>query len=290
MEAHLLTQPSIENEFALMMHERIVSLEQLVDGLRRDLDTRVPQPPPTAFSIDGRIRGWYFSVKVWADVWPQDEAGEDQAIHAVLQEAGRLGGKGDLSLVLCKHDTRQAQCNHMQLALAFNRVAHPDTATAAEVNEEESIFEMFGRRVLCIEGIIDTHEPSFNPAAFGAAIDRVWHPMLLNRGFNNMEALSAKGQQCEDASCAVYGGRSMREVALPQLWQELVHAVNGRALQYRLHDGFAESEIGPEPFELGNPMKLVANLALSTQLGDSDVNMEHPGALTILHMVYPEAE
>lgn len=53
-----MAQPSVENKFALMMHERIVSLEQLVDGLRRDLDARAPLPPATAFSIDGRIRGW----------------------------------------------------------------------------------------------------------------------------------------------------------------------------------------------------------------------------------------
>ena len=75
-----MAQPSAENEFALMMHERIVSLEQLVDGLCRDLDARAPLAPATAFSIDSRIRGWYFSVKVWADAWPQD-GGHRGQIH-----------------------------------------------------------------------------------------------------------------------------------------------------------------------------------------------------------------
>ena len=140
-----MTHPSIENEFALMMHERIFSLEQLVDGLRRDLDTRSLKPPPTAFSIDSRIRGWYFSVKVWADAWPQNEDGEDRAIRTVLEEAGRLGGPVDLSLVLCKHNTREAQCNHVRLALAFKRVAHADMTTmATEQNAKENLDEGAG--------------------------------------------------------------------------------------------------------------------------------------------------
>ena len=281
-----MAQPSTENQFALMMHERIVCLEQLVDNLRVDLEARAPPPPATAFSIDSRIRGWYFSVKVWADAWPQDEEGEDRAIRAVLEEAGRLGGRRALSLVLCKHDSREAQRDHIRLTMAFERVAHPDTATAMELDAEEDLDDMFGRRVLCIEGIVDTHVPSFDPAAFGAAVDHVWHPMLLDKGFNNLEALSAKGRQWEDASCVVYGGRSMREVALPHLWQDLVHAANGRAVRYWVHDGAAESEFGAEPFELGHPMKLAANLALSTQLGDPDVHLEHPRALIALRKVY----
>lgn len=163
-------------------------------------------------------------MKVWADAWPQDEDGEDRAACAVLEEAGRLGGKSYLSLVLCKHDTREAQYNHLRLALARNRLADPGRAMAMEMEGEEDLEDMFGRRVLCIEGILETHEPTFNPATFGAAIDRMWQSMLLDRGFDNMEALSAKGQQCNDAICMVYGGRSMREVALPAMWQNLVHA------------------------------------------------------------------
>ncbi|KAK9845141.1 hypothetical protein WJX74_011108 [Apatococcus lobatus] len=200
MEAGLMAQPSAENEFALMMHERIVSLEQLVDRLCMDLDARAPLPPATAFSIDSRIRGWFFSVKVWADAWPQDE---DRAILAVLEEASRSGGRGNLSLVLCKHDTREAQCNHLRLALAMARLANPDAATAVEVDGGGDLEDMLGRRVLCIEGILDTHNPAFDPATIGSAIDRVWQSMLLDRGFNNMDALSAKGRQCKDASCMV---------------------------------------------------------------------------------------
>ena len=281
-----MAQPSAENEFALMMHERIVSLEQLVDGLCRDLDARAPLPPATAFSIDSRIRGWYFSVKVWADAWPQDEDAEDRSIRAVLEEAGRSGGKGNLSLVLCKHDTREAQCNHLRLALAMDRLAHPDMATAMEVDGEGDLEDMLGRRVLCIEGILDTHDSAFDPATFGAAIERVWRSMLLDRGFDNMEALSAKGQQFKDASCMVYGGRSMQEVALPALWQNLVHAANGRERQYWMQGGGVQCECDAESFELGDPMKLAADLALSTQLGDSEINLQHPRALAALQALY----
>ena len=78
-------------------------------------------------------------------------------------------------------------------------------------------------------------------------------------------------------------------MALPELWQDFVHAANGRAVQYCLHDGVAQSEVGVEPFELGDPMKLAADLALSTQLGDSDVSLENPRALAALRLVYPEA-
>ncbi len=281
-----MAQPSAENEFALMMHERIVSLEQLVDGLCRDLDARAPLPPATAFSIDSRIRGWYFSVKVWADAWPQDEDTEDRSIRAVLEEAAGLDSKSNLSLVLCKHDTREAQCNHLRLALAMNRLAHPDMATAMEVDGEGDLEEMFGRRVLCIEGVLATHEPAFNPATFGAAIDRAWQSMLLDKGFNNMEALSAKGQQFKDASCMVYGGRIMQEIALPALWQNLVHAANGRVRQYWLQGGIIQCECGAEAFELGDPVKLAVDLALSTQLRDSDVDLQHPRALAALHALY----
>ncbi|KAK9827000.1 hypothetical protein WJX74_003211 [Apatococcus lobatus] len=187
----MMAQPSAENEFALMMHARIVSLEQLVDGLRRDLDTRVPLAPATAFSIYSRVRSWYFSVKVWADAWPQDKDGEDRAIRAVLEEAGRLGGKS-----------------------------------------------------------------------------------------------AVKGQKFEDAGCMVYGGRSIHEVALPALWQNLMHAANGRVWQYYLQGGVARCECNAESFELCDPMKLAADLALSTQLGDSDVNLQHPRALAALHDLY----
>ena len=281
-----MVPPSAEHEFALMMHERIIFLEQHVDGLRRDLDARAPPVPATAFSIDSRIRGWYFSVKVWADTWPQDEDGEDRAIRAVLEEAGRLGGKTNLSLVLCKHDTREAQCNHLRLALALNRLAHPDVATAMELDGEENLEDMFGRRVLCIEGILDTHEPAFDPAIFGAAVDCVWHPMLLDKGFDNMEAFSPKGQTLKDASCMVYGGRSMQEIALPALWRNLVHAANGRLSQYWLQGGVAHYEYGAESFELGSPARLAADVALSTQLGDSGIDLQHPGALAALRELY----
>ncbi|KAK9868272.1 hypothetical protein WJX84_011458 [Apatococcus fuscideae] len=174
----------------------------------RDLDARAPLPPATAFSIDSRMRGWYFSVKVWADAWPQDEYTEDRSIHGVLEEASRSGGKANLSLVLCKHDTREAQCNHLRLAMAMEKLANPDMATA------------------------------------------------------------------------------MEEVALPALWQNLVHAANGRIQQYWLHGGVVQCECDAESFELGDPMKLAADLALSTQLGDSDINLQHPRALTALHELY----
>ena len=211
---------------------------------------------------------------------------EDRYISAVLEEASRLGGKGNLSLVLCKHDTRKAQCSHLRLALALDSLADPDMATAMEVDGGGNLEDMLGRRVLCIEGILDTHDPAFDPATFGSAIDRVWQSMLLDRGFNNMDALSSKGRQFKDASCMVYGGRSMQEVALPALWQNLVHAANGRVRQYWLQGGVVQCECDAESFELGDPVKLAADLALSTQLGDSDVNLQHPRALAALHELY----
>ena len=163
--------------------------------------------------------------------------------------------------------------------MAMEKLANPDMATAMEVDGEGDLEDMLGRRVLCIEGILTTHDPAFDPAIFGAAIDRVWQSMLLERGFNNMEALSAKGHQFKDASCMVYGCRSMQEVALPALWQNLVHAANGRIQQYWLHGGVVQCECDAESFELGDPMKLAADLALSTQLGDSDINLQHPRRL-----------
>ncbi|KAK9833890.1 hypothetical protein WJX74_009026 [Apatococcus lobatus] len=209
----------------------------------------------------------------------------DQYVQS-WRRLARSGGKGNLSLVLCKHDTREAQCNHLRLALAMDRLAHPDMATAMEVDGEGDLEDMLGRRELCIEGILDTHDPAFDPATFGAAIERVWRSMLLDRGFDNMEALSAKGQQFKDASCMVYGGRSMQEVALPALWQNLVHAANGRERQYWMQGGVVQCECDAESFELGDPMKLAADLALSTQLGDSDINLQHPRALAALQALY----
>ena len=52
----------------------------------------------------------------------------------------------------------------------------------------------------------------------------------------------------------VYGGRSIHEVALPALWQNLVHAANGRVWQYYLQGGVARCECNAGSFELGDPM------------------------------------
>ena len=112
----------------------------------------------------------------------------------------------------------------------------------------------------------------------------------------NPEALTTQGQtRPTDLTFATCGDRKLQQVALPQLWDDLVMAAYGRQVYFMtMHGDKPEAclpESDDEVFTFERTSENIARVAMASPLGDLDdfAGLEHPAIIQALHSLVPGA-
>ena len=284
----------------LAMHERVVELEAFAASMER----RVPELPSSGFRIEQTERGWIFGVTVWEEGWPKGLEPFCELGEGILREMSTLAGglTQYTSLSMCSHDMMDAKREKLGMCLALQQ-AFSDTPKDAgfmtmprrEAMQTPDLSKLVARRIMLVEGCVKSNDPRLAPEHIATGLEAVFGPYLTAMD-ENPEALTPQGRtRPTDLVFATCGSRMVRQVALPQLWDDLVMAAYGRQVYFMtMHGGEPEAclpEADDEMFNFERTSENIARVAMATPLGDLDdfAGLDHPAIIQALHSLVPGA-
>ena len=282
----------------LAMHERVVELEAFATGMER----RVPELPASEFRITRTERGWVFGVTIWEEGWPKGLEPFCELGEGLLREVSAMAGglTQYTSVAMCAHDMLDAKKENMGMCLAFQQ-AFDDTPKDAgfmtmprrNAIQPVDLSGLIARRIMLVEGCVRSNDPRLAPEHIAAGLEAAFGAYLTKTG-ENPEALTAQGRaRPTDLTFATNGCRRVRQVALPQLWDDLVMAAYGRQVYIATMHGRKPEACLPESddemFTFERTSENIARAAMASPLGDLDVfvGLDHPAIVTALHSLMP---
>ncbi len=262
----------------------------------------MPELPSSDFRITRTERGWVFGVTIWEEGWPKGlepfcELGEG-LLREVLALAGGLTQYTSISM--CGHNMLDAKRENMGMCLAFQQ-AFDDTPNDAgfltmprrHAIQPMDLSGLIARRIMLVEGCVRSSDPRLAPEHIAAGLEAAFGPYLTET-HENPEALTAQGRtRPTDLTFATLGCRRVRQVALPQLWDDLVMAAYGRFVYFvTMHGGKPEAcllESDDEMFTFERTSENIARAAMASPLGDLDgfPGLDHPAIVKALHSLMP---
>ena len=294
----LMAKPDPQEAFILALHERVMDLEATAAAMER----RVPELPPSGFKIAHSERGWVFGVTIWEQGWPESLEGfcklGEQLLGDISAKAGSL--KQWTTLSLCAHDMLDAKRDKIAFCLAFQQafddirpgadhMTVPDRSTA----QVPDLRKLVARRITLVEGCIRSSDHRLAPEHIAAGLESVFQAHLLQTD-ENPEALTAEGRtRPTDLTHATYGTRKVQQVAMPQLWDELVKAAYSKDVYFfKGHAERPEASLPDDedqPFAFQRTPENVARAAIATVLSDLDEfsGLDHPAIAKILQSIMP---
>ncbi len=284
----------------LAMHERVVELEAFAAGMER----RVPELPSSGFRINSHRRRWVFAVTVWEEGWPKWLQPFTELGESLLRKisASASGLTKYTSLSMCAHDMIDAKREKLGMCLAFQR-AFDDIPEGAgfmamprrEAMQTPGLSRLLARRIMLVEGCVRSNDPRLAPEHIAVGLEATFRPHLTEIG-ENPEALTTLGRtRPTDLTFATCGCRRVQEVALPQLWDDLVMAAYGRYVFFTMMHGDKPEACLPESddemFTFERTSENIARVAMASPLGDLDdfAGLDHPAIIQALHSLVPGA-
>ena len=282
----------------LAMHERVVELEAFATSMER----RVPKLPSSGFSIRQTERGWIFGMTVWEEGWPKGLEPFCELGEGILREISTLAGglTQYTSLSICSHDMLGAKREKLGMCLALQQALDdtPKDAGFMTMPCRSTICPLdlsglVARRIILVEGCVRSSDPRLAPEHIAAGLEATFRPYLTAMD-ENPEALTAQGQtRPTDLTFATCGSRMVRQVALPQLWDDLVMAAYGRQVYFMTMQGDKPEACLPESddemFNFERTSENIARVAMASPLGDLDdfAGLDHPAIIQALHSLVP---
>ena len=296
----IMENPSPQDAFMLAMHERVVELETFAASMEQ----RVPELPSSGFRIKQTERGWIFGVTVWEEGWPKGLEPFCELGEGILREISRLAGglTQYTSLSMCCHDMMDAKREKLGMCLAFQQ-ALDDTPKDAGFMTMPcrsaicplDLSRLVARRIMLVEGCVRSSDARLAPEHIAAGLEATFGPYLTGMD-ENPEALTIQGRtRPTDLTFATCGDRKLQQVALPQLWDDLVMAAYGRQVYFMtMHGGKPEAclpEFDDEVFTFERTSENIARVAMASPLGDLDdlAGLDHPAIIQALHSLVPGA-
>ena len=266
------------------------------------MEKRMPKLPPSGFTIRPSKRGWIFGVTIWEEGWPDSQEcfcklGE-QLLREISVKAASL--KQWTTLSLCAHDMFQARRDNIGLCLAFQQafdniqpgtdhVTIPDRRTM----RAPDLSRLVARRITLVEGCVRSLDPWLAPEHIAAGLKSVFSVHLLQVE-ENPEVLTTQGRTRPiDLSHATCGTRKVQQVAMPQLWEDLVKAAYGKDIWFFMGHGDQPEASLPdsddERFSFERTSENVARVAMATVQGDLDdfTGLDHPAIAKNLQLLMP---
>ena len=296
----IMAEPNVPEAFMLAMHERVVELETFAASMER----RVPELPSSGFRIKQTERGWIFGVTIWEEGWPKGLEPFCELGEGLLREISTLAGglTQYTSLSMCSHDLMDAKREKLGMCLALQQ-AFNDTPEDAgfmtmprrEAMQTPDLCRLVARRIMLVEGCVKSSDPRLAPEHIAAGLEATFGPHLTGVD-ENPEALTTQGRtRPTDLTFATCGDRKLQQVALPQLWDDLVMAAYGRQVYFvTMHGDKPEAclpESDDEAFTFERTSENIARVAIASPLGDLDdfAGLDHPAIIQALHSLVPGA-
>ena len=296
----IMVEPNAQEVFMLAMHERVVELEAFASSMER----RVPELPSSGFRIKQTERGWIFGVTVWEEGWPKGLEPFCELGEGLLREISTLAGglTQYTSLSMCFHDMMGAKREKLGMCLAFQQALDDTPKDAGYMTmpcrstiSPLDLSVLVTRRIMLVEGCVRSSDPRLAPEHFAAGLEATFGPYLTAMD-ENPEALTTQGRtRPTDLTFATCGDRLVRQVALPQLWDDLVMAAYGRQVYFMtMHGGEPEAclpESDDNMFTFERTSENIARVAMASLLGDLDdcAGLDHPAIIQALHSLVPGA-
>ena len=295
-----MAEPNAQEAFMLAMHERVVELEAFAAAMER----RVPELPSSGFRIKQTERGWIFGVTIWEEGWPKGLEPFCELGEGILREISTLAGglTQYTSLSMCSHDMMGAKREKLGMCLALQQAfsdAPKDagfmTMPRREAMQTPDLSKLVTRRIMLVEGCVRSSDPRLAPEHIATGLKATFGPYLTAMD-ENPEALTTQGRtRPTDLTFATCGDRMVRQVALPQLWDDLVMAAYGRQIYFMtMHSGKPEAclpDSDDEMFTFERTSENIARVAMASPLGDLDdfAGLDHPAIIQALHSLVPGA-
>ena len=120
------------------------------------------------------------------------------------------------------------------------------TMPRREAMQAPDLSRLVARRIMLVEGCVKTNDPRLAPEHIAARLEANFGPYLTKTG-KNSEALTTQGQtRPTNLTFAARCRRMVRQVAMPQLWEDLVMAPNGRRVCFMTMHGDEPETCLPE--------------------------------------------
>ena len=111
------------------------------------------------------------------------------------------------------------------------------TMPRREAMQTPDLSKLVARRIMLVEGCVRSNDPRLAPEHIAAGLEATFRPYLTAMD-KNPEALTTQGQtRPTDLTFATCGNRMVQQVALPQLWDDLVMAAYGRQVYFMTMHG-----------------------------------------------------
>ena len=294
----IMTEPDPQEAFVLALHERVMELETFAAVMEK----RMPELPPSGFDIRPNERGWIFKVTIWEEGWAESQEGfcklGEQLLGEISAKVASL--KGWTTLSLCAHDMLEARRANIGLCLAFQQafdniqpgadhMKAPDKRTIRALD----LSRLVAKRITLVEGCVKYLDPRLAPEHIAAGLEAVFGVHLLQVD-ENPEALTTQGRtRPTDLTHATSGTRKVQQVAMPQLWEDLVKAAYGRDICFFMGHGDEPEASLPdsddEIFRFERTSENVARVAMAAVQGDLDdfTGLDHPAIARNLRLLMP---
>ncbi|KAK9830824.1 hypothetical protein WJX74_009012 [Apatococcus lobatus] len=201
---------------------------------------------------------------------------------------------------MCAHDMLDAKWEKLGMCLAFQRAFDhiPEgagfmTMPCWEAIQPPDLNRLVARKIVLVEGCVRSDDPRLAPEHIAAGLEATFRPYLTKTG-ENPEALTAQGQtRPTDLAFATCGSRRVQQVALPQLWDDLVMAAYGRYVFFTMMHGDKPEACLPESddemFTFERTSENIARVAMASPLGDLNdfAGLDHPAITQALHALMP---
>ena len=298
--AVIMAEPDAQEAFILALHERVVELESFAATMEK----RRPELPPSGFRIRHNERGWIFGVTMWEEGWPQSQEGFCKLGEQLLGEfSTKLGGLEQwTTLSLCAHDMLEARRANIGLCLAFQQAFDNIQPGADQMKVPDrrtmrapDLSRLVAKRITLVEGCVKSLDPRLAPEHIAAGLESVFGVHLLQVE-ENPEALTTQGRtKPTDLTHATCGTRKVQQVAMPQLWDDLVKAAYGKDIGFSMGHGDPPEASLPdsddEIFTFERTSENVARVAMAAVQGDLDdfPGLDHPAIARNLQQLMPAA-
>ena len=175
------------------------------------------------------------------------------------------------SLSMCAHDMMDAKREKLGMCLAFHipEGARFMAMPRREAMQTPDLSRLMARRIVLVEGCVRSNDLRLAPEHIAAGLEATFRPHLTEIG-ENPEALTTLGRNGPtDLTFATRSCRRVQEVALPQLWDDLVMAAYGRYVFFTLMHGDKPEACLPESddekFTFERTSENIARVAMATR-------------------------
>ncbi len=228
----LCQEPTAQENFALMLHERVIQAEERIAELQKGLDERAPVPQKTTMPLDRLDQGWYFSFRALKELWPDVSDKDNWNDKASLLMKEFAAQDVSPTLTLSMETFGKSEDGRMLMGtLNLDRVEEfPNTIPELpEEMPEYAVEALFARQYVLVEGVIESRDTCCTTEMVGRCVERAWKSTWIPKSFWGPHIRPEVRAYLESRLVMVFlrdrgSGSRVQELRYPNEWHQLLSA------------------------------------------------------------------